>query len=341
MQINSQRELDALKNNTVYIANLQHCKGGVESPISPDDSAAIEAQLDAIKHALVTVDNKNTAQCGDERCYLCSAADVNVNSQKFSYNEPGEFYTTYQLFGGLFVSATFAAQIAGLSLVNPHDNPSFSDAFDAISAVLSHTYEDSGHTTDLSFNDSKKTECGFEEGFTAALTMTLADPSLLAATKNVVAVLSGASSFQELDASDQGYVEDIIEAASYGLSLDGYMNNNPVAHRDLLKQKYGGKNLAVLQSANDETHGHYAKSLVVVEDLEHTVNQRELALDGNDSFVYHRGFAGQIAKTLGGSDIEARKLALAYDFSSVVIANKLFGKNMPVYAVNAVQEQNL
>ncbi|MDB5186241.1 MAG: hypothetical protein JWL85_764 [Candidatus Saccharibacteria bacterium] len=314
-----------------YVASLTEGRGNIESPIK--DQETLDEWNEAVQACVERVTKKNTACCGDGRCALCTAATAIENSSFLSGDQIDEdMELSYQIFGGHYTGATYAAVLADLAIVR--DDARFQDAFNTMAGQLeSMGDEDSGHTTNLSFDNPDKTECGFEEGFAIALANTVEDEQLLGFVLDTVAALNGAASFDTFSEQDKQYLGQIVATAKARLNQKTYFNHDAVAHRDSLKQKYGGKNLSILKSAHDARHGHYEGMLAVVRNLEKTVNQQKLARQGKQAFVYHQAFAYRTADKLTGSVQENRKMELAYDFESVVIGMKLFARGMPVSIV--------
>lgn len=307
--------------------------GRVVSPVTSEQE--LSGLQEKVRDNLVEVSRTNTACCGDGRCILCVASQAEANPSLLDGNETEETETLYQLFGGLYNATAHAAVLAGWSGLKK-DAASFNTPMSQVGEVLSDKgYEDSAHTSNLAYNNPDKTECGFDEGFPSALAETLSgdlDPVL-----TTLAALSGKASFEDMTEEDKQLTAEILgEARTRVAQPNFYESYSAVKHRDELKTKNNGQNLSVVKSDHDETHGHHEKALVVVQKTGITVDQKALAQMEDQVFVYHQGYAKEIAATLAPTTArERRKLELAFDLSSVVIAHgKLFGPNMPVIVLS-------
>jgi hypothetical protein len=321
----------------VQVTFLGRLPVGVDGPgriTSPLDTDGLEACGQKIEEAIMLVKNDKTACCGDGRCAVCVASDLNNGFNIDTYEEPREIEPMYQLFGGLYSAFSHAAVLANWS---GFDSPSsFAEAKDHVSRFLDEAgYEDCAHTSTAKLHDASSTDCGFEMGFSDAERAVIEGD--LGPVKDTVAALSGYQAYDDMKVQDKELIEEIIATMKEKCEDGGsfYSTYDPVANRDALKEKYGGNRLVILRAEDDPTHGHHEVELVVVTKMGVTVDQQKMALANNQVFVYHKAFAEELSKRLGGTERETRKLELAFDISSVVIAHgKLFAPGMPVSIVS-------
>lgn len=310
----------------------QDSPGRVKSEIQND--AEIQEWAEAIKESLVPVSRENTAACGDGRPIVATAEQLaREASSNTEVEHEHSAETLYQLFGGIGSAFSHAAVLANWSGFKERPNTFSIAKRNAVNYLEGVGEEDSAHTSTEKFNSPETTDCGFEMGFAGALTSTLDGD--LAPVMDTWAALNGLEKPDDFNQEDKELIKEILDEATDRVTDPAfYASYDAVANRDEMKKKYNGRNLSVLKAEHDDTHGHHEGMLVVVKPRGLTVDQKRMAELGKQVFVYHQGKAEAVAHRSGGSAREQRKLKLAFDFSSIVIAHgKLFAKNMPVAVV--------
>lgn len=330
------KELQTVPDAEVIIAGRltigQDAPGRVKSEIQTEDQ--LREWAEALQNSLAPVSRENTASCGDGRPAVCTAEQLADEAASDSATDTvAETETLYQLFGGIGSAFSHAAVLANWSGFGERPKTFDIAKRTSVNYLAGIGEEDYAHTSTEKFNSPDNTDCGFEMGFSSALANTLGGD--VKPVMETMAALNGVDLPDNFGDEDKELIQEILDEATERVTDPAfYEAYDPVANRDALKKKYDGRNLVVLKAEHDETHGHHEGMLVVVKPRGLTVNQKRMADAGKQVFTYHQGKAEAVSRRAGGSAREQRKLKLAFDFSSVVIAHgKLFAKNMPVAVV--------
>jgi hypothetical protein len=210
-----------------------------------------------------------------------------------------------QLPGGTGIAATKAAVAANAAIVR--EARDFNEAYDIVTGILRRAgYEDAGHDD---CGASKKAELSAQDQVPADVAF---------GTLQVAGVAKG---------GEEGIFSDMQATKQRRVDTGFYSVWDPTQHKARIEAT-APQNYSYLQTADDATHGHHASGLYTptADGQGFAKNEFSENNGGVQLFGYTPGFAAELARELGGTDEERRKIELGFGYDLVDVSNQLIAK---------------